>query len=334
MHRLTRWFRRPSTPRRPAPSPRSFLPGLEGLGGAFSPAPAARPRPVRPEVEILEQRNLPSSSGSLSAIQDNFGNHVVYSIGADHAVWENVNSSGWFSQGGYVIDLSAGLDAGGHAEVFAIGSDHSPWLRDGAGWHALGGYVIDLSGSWNNEVYAIAGDHTPWVHNAQTGWHNLGGYVLQLSAGLDYVGQDEVWAIAGDHSVWLNDANGWHCLGGWAAQLSATLTNSVYAIGSDHSVWWTNLSSGWYGLGGYALQIASGVESGDHMDEVFAIGANHDLECRDDTGWRGLGGYVTNISGTAQDDMVYATALDHSVWLNQANGWHNNYWYDLGGYAQ
>jgi hypothetical protein len=335
MNRLLNWLRRSANgARRSVRSARSFLPEIEMLGRAPSWAPAARRQPVQPELETLEARDLLSSSGVLSAITDCFGNHVAFAIGGDHAIWENVNSTGWFRLGGWVTCVSAAQDAGGHAEVFAIASDHSPWLRDSGGWHALGGCVIDISGTWNNEVYAIAGDHSPWVHNAVTGWHNLGGYVLQLSAGLDYVGNDVVWAIAGDHSLWLNDTKGWHYLGGWVSQISANVDYSVFAIAGDHSVWWTSPYSGWYDLGGYATQIEVGRNSSDLMDEVFAIGAAGNLEVWDGANWRNLGGYVTTLAGTGgQDDLVYALASDHSVWLNQAKGWGTNTWYDLGGYV-
>ncbi len=52
MHRLTRWFRWPLTLRRPALSSQSFLPGLEALGGTFSPAPAARLQEPVPAQQI------------------------------------------------------------------------------------------------------------------------------------------------------------------------------------------------------------------------------------------------------------------------------------------
>jgi len=309
------------------------MPQCEALGGGWAGATTARRLQAPPQCEVLEERNLMSSSGVMSAITDNFGNHVVFAIGGNNAVWENVNSTGWVSLGGYVINVSAALDATGHAEVFAIASDHSAWLRNGSGWHALGGYVLDISGSWNNEVYAIAGDHSAWVYNAVTGWHDLGGYVLQLSASIDYVNNDVVWAIAGDHSLWLYDTKGWHGFGGWVSQISATETYSVYAIAGDHSVWWTNPYSGWYALGGYATQIAAGAESGSHQDEVFAIGASNNLEVCQNSGWHNLGGYVTTITAAAGDDMVYALASNHSVWLDKGNLKDQYNWSNLGGYV-
>src|SRR5262249_20097815 len=64
---------------------RSFLPGIETFGGSFD---SGRSRPVRPEVEQLEERRLLSSSGVISAVTDNGGQTTVFALGTDLRVYE------------------------------------------------------------------------------------------------------------------------------------------------------------------------------------------------------------------------------------------------------
>jgi hypothetical protein len=204
--------------------------------------PRRRPRSIQAGVELLEGRQVLSTLSTVSAISWQSGgqNHsAVYVIGSNDSVFVNVDATGYRGLGGYVKEISAGLDASGNPEVFGIGTDNAAWVNRGAGWTSLGGYVTEISATRNNTVYGIGTDNAAWV-NRGAGWTSLGGYVKEISAGLDASGNPEVFGIGLNDGVWVNRGAGWTSLGGYVREIAAPNLNVglpgnvVYAVGIGH----------------------------------------------------------------------------------------------------
>src|SRR3954470_12395848 len=91
-------------------------------------------------MDRLEDRRVLSTISAISWSSGGLRHHAVYSIGADAAVYVNVDATGNTRLGGYAKQISAGLDAAGRPEVYAIGTDDGVWVNRGSGWVGLGGY--------------------------------------------------------------------------------------------------------------------------------------------------------------------------------------------------
>ena len=131
-----------------------------------------------------------------SAIDPN-GDQELFSIGADHGVWVNSQTSpngpfgGWSSLGGYVKQITVGANKNGSLEVFGIGANNAAW------------FCQQQAGSWSN-------------------WQSLGGYAKQLEAGRESNGDLELFGIGAANGVWVNSQTspagllgGWSNLGGF-----------------------------------------------------------------------------------------------------------------------
>src|SRR5262249_42208960 len=146
---------------------RSFLPGIETFGGSLD---SGRSRPVRPEVEQLEERRLMSSSGVISAVTDNRGQTTLFEVAANAQVYElspGVSGRHRFpfvnSDPVGFRQVSAGLDASGRAVCYALhNGDNHVWEMDN--YHTTGftsqgsdlGYTAtQISATRNNECFTI-----------------------------------------------------------------------------------------------------------------------------------------------------------------------------------
>jgi hypothetical protein len=183
-------------------------------------------------------------------------------------------------------------------------------------------------GATHHALYAIGGDDGVYVSLDGGGYSSLGGYAKQIGAGLDASGNPDLYAIGIDDSIYYDDGPGFIDLGGYAKKISATTLGTVYAIGSDNSVWSYANKTGWVSLGGYALDISAGLDVNGNP-EVYAIGSDNSLYVNDGNGFVSLGGYVKQISATVQG-TVYAIGMDDAVYVN-VNG---SGFVDLGGYAK
>jgi hypothetical protein len=306
-------------------------------------------------MEVLEQREVMTTSGNISAVVDYLNRPVEYGIASGNVVYEHT-PSGWTYLGAptgeSITQVSAGKDANGRAQVFALGADNSIWRNDGAGWQNLPGAGLQVCGTVNNEVYALGTDHAVYVNNlsAGTGFQYMGGWLVEISAGLDAYHRDQVFALGGDGSSWMNDYAGWQNLGAAAYQIEGTANNEVYLIGADHGVWLQNLSAGtgWQDLGGYVLRISAGTDTYGR-DEVFAIGGDWTAWKLNNSGWHqlaesyggasALGGRstpaatgtyapnVTDLCATGRDTVfavgTSGNALEYtdSLWNNEQGGY-------------
>ena len=218
--------------------------------------PVHRSPVCRPQVELLEARQLLSTLSAISWHSGGVSHHSVYAIGGDNGVYVSTDGGAFTALGGYALGISAGLDASGNPEVYAIGGDNSLFVNNGGGFVGLGGYVKQISGSVNNLVYAIGVDDSVQVNNGG-GFVGLGGYALDISAGLDASGNPEVYVIGWDHSLFVNNGGGFVGLGGHVLEISAPSFGPAfsgdlcYAVGSDHGGYL--FQAGFNPLGGYIL---------------------------------------------------------------------------------
>src|SRR6516225_3863094 len=114
------------------------------LGKLFShsstPGKSPARRTTRLGIERLDDRLLPSATGSFSQVLDQHGNSVLYSIDWHHNLWERFNGGQAFmiDNSGKDTMVSAGLDANGNAIPYVLNFDGTLW-RDVGGWS----YVCD-----------------------------------------------------------------------------------------------------------------------------------------------------------------------------------------------
>jgi hypothetical protein len=148
---------------------------------------------------------------AISAGLDLSGNPELFGIGGDNAVWVNDPSkvNRWVSLGGNVTAISAVDNT-----VFAIDPYHGAWVNNGYGWSPLGGYVTQISAgldaSGNPEVFGIGSNNGAWVDDNGKGWSSLGGYVTQISATMD----GTLYATGQDpNEGYVNHGHGWVDLG-------------------------------------------------------------------------------------------------------------------------
>jgi hypothetical protein len=241
---LNKFFGKSSSRSRSSASrPASFRPQLESLGGtggstwARTSSPSRRPS-FMPAVEQLEQREVLSASGTISAITDGQGYTSVFALANNGTVMQNYNGSQWVGLGNAQLvgtsfkQISAGLDSGGNAICFAISSSNELWgFTSYTGSNSvvdLHGWVSQISAGRHGECYATGWNHDLWVNSMQQpGWSGLvyttetGGFV-QLSAGIDQYGNDEVYCLTGaDHVLQYKGYGNFHWMGIQANQISA-----------------------------------------------------------------------------------------------------------------
>jgi hypothetical protein len=251
-------------------------------------------------------------------------NGRVYAIGQNDALWVNYGGPFFYPRGGYVKQISAGLDANGSPQVFGIGGDDRLYLNtDGGGWsQPLGPSARQISADAKGGVYAIDPNNTVYyyLNGVQT---TLGGYVKQVSAGLDSAGNSEVFATRWDDSVYVNHRDIWGFipLGGYAREISAPAFNAgfdgdvVYAVDPHHEGYLHD-ANGWHDLQQYVLGASGGGRtwmpaSGEAIrnplpDELFALAGDHPGSQGDTTRGHGLDALdgVGHLSRLGSPDRV------------------------------
>jgi hypothetical protein len=335
--------------------------GLECLwGDCLLGRAAPRPVGVRPELEHLEERAVPSAT-TISAVTDPTHNQVVYVVGDGNHVWSHDNS-GWHYVGGVVYNdyptVSASVSPSGTAEVFVVGTDHGLWKYDGS-WHSYAGYVTRISANLHDVCYVMDGNGAPWKLDS-AGWHYLGGYVTDISAGQwtvltpsGWTTIDELWGTDGWGHVWRNDgsdASAWVNLGGWASSLAATTNGSCFVMGGGSVLWEFDRTNFWQRYAPLPFGPAdSGTASfatgvvGYHArntDEAFAITYSgfsiweYGIHSGDIVSWTGYDGSAVRIAGNRFDGDVHDTAgtanrvfyvvdANGTTWAHDTGGWHN-----------
>jgi hypothetical protein len=309
-------------------------PGPDRSGGT------RRCRSVKLDVQGLEGRSLLSTTSAVAWLTGRGVTHTaLYVINKSDQVEVSVDGGSFANLGGYLKQISAGLDPFNNPEVYGIGGDNAVWLNKGSGWVRLGGYMKQISATVENTIYAIGTDDNIYLSHGSPGlgWVNLGQRAREISAGATTIGNPEVYAIGFNNQVYAGAGlGGFADLGGYSKQISAGVDGTVYAIGADNAVY-KNTGTGWVYLGGYAKQISAGID-GAIGPFVLAIGLDDSLWSNHGLGWANLGGYVTQMSGPSisnfgvhpQADLAYAVASgSHAAILHQRASFTS-----LGGYVQ
>jgi hypothetical protein len=276
-----------TSPRSPRHGARSRL-GLEALGRGYAPDRGSRHWHVRPELERLEERQVPSSSGVISAVTDIHGQTTAFTVGGNGQVYElnPTVRSGWFPFMSYdpagFRQVSAGLDGYGRAVCYALhNGDNHIWKMDN---YKTVGFTTEAWDSWiqatqisatrNNECYFVEPASTGSIIGVYNGYTNYYTNLVipwmgcvQISAGLDRFGNDEVYELNGTQNVAVVHNNGtYQWLPMHATQISAgmgrnwTDTDLFYIdTSASHNVYHYDGSSSQL-IHYYASQISAGLD--------------------------------------------------------------------------
>jgi hypothetical protein len=297
-------------------------------------ARARRRHAFRPTSEAVEGRMLLSTLSAISWQSGGLEHEAVFAIGVDNAVYMNRDLSGFVSLGGYLKQISAGLDASGNPEIYGIGSDNAVYVNHlgGQGWIDLGGHWTSISASSDNMVYAIGENHSVYLSSQQGQiWQELfssstglGSDVTAISAGRDGNGLPMVCALLPNgqtifDSIATSGISLWFNLGGDSTAISATGDTTVFAVTPNGSVSMDQLTTpnGWVNLGGTVKAISAGMDGATGAPEVYGIGTdNATWVDENQRGWASQGGYVTEISATANSGDYARGGLVTQVFVN------------------
>jgi hypothetical protein len=271
-----------------------FLNWLRRL--SHTPSTSARPRPIRPRLEHLEDRMVPSATSAISTWHGGgwfrWQTHDLYAIDATTKQVVDFQTSTFGGStrtalGGptNVRAVSASIDPStGYAEVFAENWDFALWRYDSHGvWTKLtdgaaGSVYGDISATRDGQVYAV-NLHNQYVElfHANGTWVNLGnpeGYLRTINgsgdgqgiaAGLDLYGGNEVFAIGQQGALYVNSPDGI-----WANQwvtidnsrlyvsLSSSRDGGVFAIQNGIALWHWNEYFVWGPFTNWSGQNISG----------------------------------------------------------------------------
>jgi hypothetical protein len=249
----------------------------------------------------------------ISATMDN----TVYAIAADNSVFRGngTSSGGWVPLGGYVKEISAGIDGGFGPFVFGIGLNDGLWSNHGFGWVSFGStYVTDVSGTSIAQfgvsppadlAYVVAQGHGVMQHHGIT-FSPIGGY-----------GQTPSGSATNAVNTWAPAARDISAVS-WIGPFFLK-HHAVYAIAPDDTVEVSFGGSPFSNLGGYAKQISAGLDS-TGSPEVYAIGSDNAVWVNKGSGWVSLGGYAKEISATV-NNTVYAIGTNDGLFVNKGSGW-------------
>jgi hypothetical protein len=321
-----------------------------------APRDRAKHRPAaprfRPQLETLEDRQLLSSAGVISAITDLDGRTTVFAIGTNNGVYAS-SDGGWnpaYANAGF-RQVSAALDSQGRAFCYAISiADGSLWefhvvtissanlfggVDVSSGWYGLndGGVCLQISATRNDECYAIGSDHNVYLYNSSSwgthGWQALMSPItgaVQISAGVDQWGQDKVYVVEPSSGYVLEDNH-------------------------DGSAQWLRDSQGYYL---HASQVSAGIGNNSTGTDLYYLTTDwtsepHYFDGRTDTPLYFLG--VKQISAGLDESgnrECYAIVYDNSLytirspsdytydggWMTQISGAQNNMVFAVGGSNQ
>jgi hypothetical protein len=112
-----------------------------------------------------------SALGAISWKSGGVQHSGVVGLGFSNIPYMNKDCAGFASLGGYLKQISAGLDAAGNPEIWGIGGDNAVYVNDnGAGWVDLGGYATAISAAANSTAY-VRGSDVDNVYISQAGAH-------------------------------------------------------------------------------------------------------------------------------------------------------------------
>jgi hypothetical protein len=182
-----------------------------------------RRRSARLELEHLDGRIVPSTTGNMSQVLDAHGNSVAYYIDGQHNLWESYTGGQAFEIDGSGKDnaVSAGLDRNGYAVPYVHNFDNSLWefRNDGSGWgwHFVQvGVTSFAAGDTPDTVWYISDGCLNVQYPQRGGSSQLdagpwgpGGASVQVSPGKSASGAVVVYLLKADGDVWKYDPQTW-----------------------------------------------------------------------------------------------------------------------------
>jgi hypothetical protein len=257
---------------------------------------------------------------------DNQGRRHVFAIGADNALWDNVDGS-WNYLGGILSSAPyAAMDKNGRIHIVARGADNALW-----------DYVFDTS-SWTGS------------------WKGLGGSInSQPTAAMEptYGTVMEIAVRGSDNALWLCELNvndlstcNWRLLGGSIASGPFVIFDHnsrmhIFVRGTDNALWDNRgiLTSGtyvysWHILGGTVQGAPSVALKPGSSDNLLAAvqGADNALWMVDVNGlsspetcnWIYLGGIIASDPFVSADTSgrvhSFVRGGDSAMWENVFSG--------------
>jgi hypothetical protein len=228
------------------------------FGGSSAPKASPRRPTARLGLEQLDERLLPSATGSISQVVDHNGARVAFFIDQNGVLERSVN--GGQAQAvdpwGCHCDqqVSAGTDAFGNAVAYVRNGYGSLWAL-GWGWGGslyethIGDNVSSFSAVMYNPSQGLKGVYggtQGGVYFIGNGWDLLyqngnyqglsgGQYDQQISAGTDENGYSIVYVL----NKFNRDVYERNAYGGWSTDLTLA-GNQTQVVGSVHGIWYTN----------------------------------------------------------------------------------------------
>jgi hypothetical protein len=173
----------------------------------------------RPQLETLEQRWVPTQSGSIAMMSAGAQGFTIFITSThDIGLVDNVHgTSVAIGTNGSTVQVSAGTDAGNFGvQIYALLSTGDIWTEDlGTGGAAIDltsncGCATQVSAGYGGTVAGVAGGHV-WVNSSgsPSGWAqvNTGGLgIRQISLG-ENVGNvgNELWILSSSGNVFWVD---------------------------------------------------------------------------------------------------------------------------------
>jgi hypothetical protein len=318
----------------------NLLRKLVGASSWARPSTARRTRPARLSFDILEERQvLSTSSPSIHAVLDNFGHSEDFFINkANNAFYEHdAGGTHLLSGANTVKSFSAGLDSTGHADAFVIAGDNSMWEWNSSGWHKLfePERMVEFAAVKGDRAYGVGADRALYEYSPPFtifglhfgGWQRLDGpgAVQSIDAVTDKLGRDAVFAIRGDGTFQERFGGAWQFLSGantiqrgFSAGTDLNGNADVFGLDGANQLWrrttgvWTKL-----GAPGTVKTISATdagqvdfITTGGKLEKFDGAGALHVLDT--------VSTYL-EVSAAASND-VYVTIWNSSGWERTGGG--------------
>ena len=237
------------------------------FGGSWGPK-AARPRPsVRLQLEQLDERLLPSNTGTISSVFANLGpryggnswGNVLFYIGRDHNLYESFGEGSYAQRldgyDGYHGDLevSAGVDPNGNPVAYVLNDYGSLWALTTAELYHWG---LNGGGWWAPSIISETKVADNVIYDPQAGWSSFSASISNstgprapgvffITNGYDYfyqLGQGAPQQISGS-PVDMQISAGLDAYGNKVAYVRNAIDDNCYEYHAAGG-WWSQVTTG------------------------------------------------------------------------------------------
>jgi hypothetical protein len=299
---------------------------LRKLFGSTTSKKLSTRRTARLEIEHLDERVLPSTTGSVSQVLRPDGLSAVFYIDRQHNLWETRGGYTWQADSsGQDTQVSAGLSADGYEAAYIHRFDGTLWVEDDRGGlrQVDNGVASFAAGDEPNQVWYVRygavfrahpdGGYTDWVSS-------YGRYFVQVSAGTDPDGHGCAYMLDSNGNVTARDDYGDslpQLAGMGYTQIAGSVKGIVYALAPNgrvdrltlHSTGETTWTPVIFDIN--AQQISAGTDYWGNST-VDAIG-----------GWGAWGCVEQYNAATGQDKQI--VGLGSAVEMAAGEGGHDYY---------